>query len=224
MKSVPDSATVEFPRLLASDPGNRVVRIVALVVAWVVDAGYRWDPVVLEVVGTAERAREPYHPRVIECRDATLVDQLHPLAGVTLLDLVRGEQVVYVREVHRRQLVALGVVEERLVPVLGAEAEVDGAGLRALGQVRPGVVVLRKRLGLAVALRVGTDSIAVDVRPPLVREVRVLRVPVPLVDLAPQIAVPSTALDLGDHAALDGHLDVRVVAGVVACAADDAVQ
>src|SRR5262245_28334882 len=224
MKSVPDSATVEFPRLLASDPGNRVVRIVALVVAWVVDAGYRWDPVVLEVVGTAERAREPYHPRVIECRDASLVDQLHPLAGVALPDLVRGEQVVYVREVHRRQLVALGVVEERLVPVLGAEAEVDDAGLRTLRQVRPRVVVAPQRLDLPVALRVRTDRRVVEVCPTLIRESRVLRVPVALHDLAPQVAVPPAAFDLRDHAALDGDLDVRVVAGVVARSADHAVQ
>src|SRR5215475_6640014 len=117
MKSLEGSATVEFPRLLASDPRDRVVCVVALVVAWVVDAGYRRDPVVLEVMGAAARAGQPYHPRVVERRDAALVDDLHPLAGVALLDLVRGEQVVYVREVHRRQLVALGVVEERLVPV-----------------------------------------------------------------------------------------------------------
>src|ERR1700761_9570639 len=175
----------EFSLLVPGDPGDGVGGVVLDVVAGVVDAGQGGDPVVLQEGGVAEAAGVADGGGFVEDGQAALVDDVLPLAGVALLDGVGGEDVVDVGEVHGGEVVFLGVAQEGLVPVLGAEAEVDDAGLGALGEVGPGVVVLPEGLDLAGALGVGADRGVVEVVPALVGEAGVLDVAVALDDLAP---------------------------------------
>src|SRR5216117_1905671 len=116
----------ELPVDVTADPAHRIRRVVTLVGSLIVDAWDRGDPVVIEkVCRLAVERGDPDHIRVVEHGEATFVDELHPLARLAQLDLVVGEIVVDVREVHDRKMLLAGVVDEDLVPMLCAPTPVN---------------------------------------------------------------------------------------------------
>src|SRR5487761_1824540 len=214
----------ELAGLVALDPGDRISGVVREVVARVVDARDSGDPVVLQQLAPTECAGQPDDVGVVQRAQSAILDDRNPLTGAPATDAVGREDVVHVWKVHRGEAVLLRETQERLVPVLSPEPEVDHPGLRALRQIRPGVVVLPQRLDLTVALRVRADGGVVEVVPPRVGEARIVVVAIALDDIPPELSVPPPTDDLGDLATLDVHLDMREVAGVVAHAADDPVE
>src|SRR2546422_1594146 len=122
----PIRVACELPVDVAADPAHGIRRVVALVAALIVDAWDRGNPVVLEKVRRLAVERgDTDHVRVVEHGEATLVYELHPLACLAQLDLVVGEIVVNVWEVHDRKVFLAGVVDEDLVPMLSAPTPVN---------------------------------------------------------------------------------------------------